>query len=170
MNKFKFGTIAVLALVTVLATATMVSAQTATPPTPQDGTGNGFKGGRGSQQGMQQRSGTTSIGSGLLHDEILPIIAEKLGITVDELNTRLAEGETMSQIAYSLGWTYDDFRTLMLDARSQAIEQLVEEGTLTQEQADWISERGAGQMMGGRRGMGQGQYSNPACPYYQTNP
>ncbi len=53
MNKFKFGTIAVLALVTVLATATMVSAQTATPPTPQDGTGNGFNGGRGSQQGMQ---------------------------------------------------------------------------------------------------------------------
>ena len=68
----------------------------------------------------------------------------------------------------------EQFQTLMADARSQAIDQAVQAGTLTQAQADWMKQRGAGQMgMGARRGMsgaGQGQFTNPACPYYQVNP
>jgi hypothetical protein len=84
----------------------------------------------------------------------------------------------MSQIALSTGLTVDQFRTLMVETRSQAIDQAVADGTLTQTQADWMSQRGAGQMAGGQmgngRGMhggGQGQFANPDCPYYnQTNP
>jgi hypothetical protein len=68
---------------------------------------------------------------------------------------------------------------LMADARSQAIDQAVKAGTLTQAQADWMSQRGAGQMaagageMGGGRGMhgaGKGQFTNPECPFDETNP
>ena len=122
---------------------------------------------------------------GLLHDDMIAFYAENLGISVADLNARLANGETMAQIASSTGLTADQFRTLMTDARSQAIDQAVQNGTLTQEQADWMKQRGAGMMgqasgtrggmmAGGGRGMrgtGQGQNADPDCPYYpQTQP
>jgi hypothetical protein len=54
----------------------------------------------------------------------------------------------------------------MIDARTQAIDQAVKDGKLTQAQADWMKQRGAsGGMMGGRgmgmRSAGQGQFANP---------
>jgi hypothetical protein len=107
---------------------------------------------------------------GLLHDGMMTVYAQKLGISVDDLNARLAKGETMAQIAFSTGLTADQFSTLMTDARSQAIDQAVKAGTLTQAQADWMNQRGAGGMLGGRgrgtSGAGQGQFANPDCPYY----
>jgi hypothetical protein len=110
---------------------------------------------------------------GLMHDEMIAAYAQKLGLTVEDLNTRLANGETMSQVALSQGLTAEQFTALMVDARSQALDQAVKNGTLTQVQADWMKQRGAGQMMGGRgmRGAGQGQGANPDCPYLsQTQP
>jgi hypothetical protein len=91
---------------------------------------------------------------------------------VDELNDRLAKGETVAQIAYSKGLTADEFSALMSEARSQALDQAVDHGKITQEQVDWMKQRSGGFGGGrGRRGAGQGQFSNPGCPYYQqTNP
>ena len=115
--------------------------------------------------GQNSASGTQD---GLLHDEMIDAFAQKLGISVDDLNAHLAKGETMAQIASSKGLTVDQFRTLMKDARSQAIDQAVKNGTLTQAQADWMKQRGAG-IMGGGRGMG-GNDGDQDCPYYrQTN-
>jgi len=101
------------------------------------------------------------------------VYAEKLSIPVADLEARLTQGETMSEIAVSTGLTVDQFHTLMVEVRSQAIDQAVADGTLTQTQADWMKLRGAGQMAGGRglRGGAQGQFANPDCPYFsQTNP
>ncbi len=137
-------------------------------------------GGRGMTQGTAPRAGVgggygaSAAGDpdGFMHDDMIAAFAEKLGISVDDLNARLAKGETMAQIASSKGLTVDQFRTLMTDARNQAIDQAVKEGTLTQAQADWMKQRGAG-MMGGRGmmgGAGQGQFANPNCPFFQTNP
>ncbi len=135
------------------------------------GYGRGMRGGMG--QGAGYGYNATGTGEGILHDAMISYFAEKLGLTVDQINTRLANGETLAQIAYYTGLTVDQFRTLMVDARSQAIDQAVKDGTLTQAQADRMKQRGAG-MGGGRgagigRGVGQGQYANPACPYYQGN-
>jgi len=60
----------------------------------------------------------------------------------------------------------------MTGARSQALDRAVKDGTLTQEQADWMKQRVAGNGCGGRgmRGAGQRQFANPDCPYYQTTP
>ena len=152
--------IALLAVVAVaLGSTSSVFAQTPTPQTPTPGTQLGF-----------------------LQDEMVAVYADALGITVDDLNTRLTNGETMAQIAYSTGMSADEFRTLMVDVRTQAIALAVKNGTITQEQADWMSQRGAGQMMGGARGArggrgagagvgagagaGQGWFANPNCPYY----
>jgi hypothetical protein len=134
--------------------------------------GQGFRGGMSGTQGarggmMNQAAAGTQ--DGLLHDEMTTVYAEKLGLSVEDLNARLAKGETLAQIASAKGLTADQFRTLMSDARSASVDQAVKDGTLTQAQADWMKQRGAGQAANGGRGMrgtGQGQNANPACPYY----
>ena len=102
---------------------------------------------------------------------MIEVYAEKLNTSVTDIEARLASGETMAQIALSTGLTLNQFRSLMIEARSLAIDQAVKDGTLTQAQADWMKQRGAGQMGNGRgmRGGGAGQFSNPACPYYSQN-
>jgi hypothetical protein len=175
----------VIAAVVVVALGTVgsVYAQSATPQAavPGTGYGPGTMNGQGNRGGMvngqANRGGMLSQNGagtqdGLLHDGMITVFAEKLGITVESLNTRLANGETMAQIATSKGLTAAQFSTLMTDARSQAIDQAVKNGTLTQAQADWMKQRGAGMANGGRgmRGSGQGRNANLDCPYYQTTP
>ena len=164
MNKTLLSIVIVAVVAIALGTAGFVYAQASTPQTPVPGSGYG--------QGMMgvNASGTQD---GFLHDEMIAVYAQKLGISVEDLNARLAKGETMAQIASSKGLTADQFTALMADARSQAIDQAVKNGTLTQAQADWMKQRGAGMTAGGRgmRGTGMGRNANPDCPYYpQTNP
>ena len=171
MNKFVLSIVMVAVVAIALGTTSIVSAQSPTPQSPVPGTGAGMMNGRGGR-GMMQNAPASQ--DGLLHDGMIAAYAEALNISVDELNTRLANGETMSQIASSAGLTADQFLTLMKDARSQAVGQAVSDGTLTQAQADWMKLRGAGAGRGGRgsgaRGAGMGQFANPDCPYYQTTP
>ena len=169
-------TILILSVLAVVAATLGFSvtayAQAPTPNTPANPT-TGF-GGRGNRGGSRQGATGTGIAAGVLHDDMVAYLAEKLGLTIDELNARLNAGDTVSQIANEKGLTVSEFRTLMLEARSQAIDKAVAAGTLTQAQADWMKQTGAGVSAGGMgrgmgrgmRGNGQGQFSNPACPYY----
>jgi hypothetical protein len=181
MNKVALSMIIVAVLAVVLGTAGFVFAQSPTPqtPVPGSGYGTGMMNGRGARGGMTMNQGAAGMQDGLLHDAMIAVVAEKLGIPVEDLNVRLANGETMAQIATANGLTAEQLSTLMANARSQAIDQAVKAGTLTQAQADWMSQRGAGQMaagaggMGGGRGMhgaGKGQFTNPECPFDETHP
>jgi hypothetical protein len=165
MKKFVIGFVIVGVLAVALGTAGYVSAQA---PVPGSGTGAGMMGGRGGRMSNQAAGAQT----GPLHDEMIAVFAQKLGLSMDELNARLAKGETMAQIAYSKGLSADQFTTLMTGARIQAIEQAVKNGEVTQAQADWMKTRGAGIAGTGRgmRGNGLGRNANPDCPYCQTNP
>ena len=178
MKKFVLSIVIVAVVAIALGTAGLVSAQSPAPQTPAAGTGYNM-GGRGARGGMVMGQGSASdVQDGLLHDAMIAILAQKLGMTVEDLNTRLANGETMAQIATAQGLTAEQFTALMVDARSQAVDQAVKDGTLTQAQADWMNQHSAGQMsqaagsragMGGGRGMsgsGQGLNANPDCPYY----
>ena len=170
MKKFTVTIMVVVVVALALGAAGVAYAQSASQGTGT-GTGSGWMGGRGSRGGMG--AGNMGTGDGILHDYMIAAFAEELNIPVADLEARLEQGETMAQIAVSTGLTIDEFRTLMVDARSQAIDQAVADGTLTQEQADWMSQRGAGQMGKGRgmHGAGQGQFANPDCPYNnQANP
>jgi hypothetical protein len=169
----KFGILLVIVAVATLAFGS-VGVAYAQSPTEAPGAGTGFMGGRGSRNGLGGANSTP--GDGILHDYLITAYAEKLNIPVADLEARLSNGETMAQIAISTGLTLDQFRTLMIDVRTQAIEQALNDGVLTQAQADWMSQRGAGQMAGGQkgngsgvRGGGQGQFANPNCPYYNQN-
>jgi hypothetical protein len=176
MKKFVLSIVIVAVVAIALGTAGFVYAQSPTSQTPSPWAGMGGRGGmmngQGNRGGMMNQNAAGDQ-DGLLHDEMMTVYAEKLGISVEDLNARLANGETMAQIASSKGLTAEQFRTLMTDARSQAIDQAVQDGTLTQEQADWMKQRGAGMggagSMGGGRGMrgaGQGRNADPDCPYY----
>jgi hypothetical protein len=185
MKKLVLSVVIVAVIAIALGTAGLVYAQSTTQtPVPGTGYGSGMMNGQGSRGGMMNGQGNrggmmnqnaAGTQDGLLHDGMTAVFAEKLGISVEDLNARLANGETMAQIASSKGLTADQFSTLMTDARNQAIDQAVKDGTLTQAQADWMKQRGAGQMVGGAggmgggrgmRGTGQGRNANTDCPYY----
>lgn len=168
------GTLLVVAVVVfALGSVGVAYAQS---PTQTRGAGVTAMGGRGPQGGSG--AGIGIAGDGIQHDYLIAAYAEALDIPVADLEARLDSGETMSQIALSTGMTLDEFRTLMVEVRTQAIDQALSDGVLTQAQADWLKLHGAGQMAGGQagngfgmRGSGQRQFANANCPYNnQTNP
>lgn len=183
-------TLLVIALVAAaalaLGTASLVYAQT---PAAAGSAGQGYgpeygqgygpeygQGTRGAGRGQGGMMGGTGAQSGILHDAMIAGFAQELGITVEDLNARLAGGETIYQIAAASGLTSAEFTSLMTTVRGQAIDQALANGDLTQEQADWMKQRGgmlsgAGAngsgargsgMRGGMHGAGQGTYVN--CP------
>lgn len=132
--------------------------------------GNFGPGGQGGIMGGNQQ--------GLLHDEMVAVVAEKLGITVEDLNSRLVNGETLYSVAIAEGLSNEEAKALLLDARSEAIDLAVTNGDLTQAQADWMKNRiklisensaaGARGMMGGNRG-GNGTGTGTCTGVYTAN-
>jgi polyhydroxyalkanoate synthesis regulator phasin len=64
-------------------------------------------------------------------------LAEQLGMTSDELQAELEAGKTIAELAEEKGVDLDAAR---IEAMKERIQQAVEDGTLTQEQADWLLE------------------------------
>lgn len=91
-------------------------------------------------------------GGGVMHTFMVVEWAKKLDLNVNDINTRLAAGETMYDIALSAGITSDDFPAVMTEVRSKALDAAVAANVITQEQADWMKSRGFGQ--GGMHGNG----------------
>lgn len=81
-------------------------------------------------------------------------VTEALGLTHDELVAELQAGKSLSEIADEQGVEVD----AVTEAMSAAVEQAIEDGTLTQEQADWLLEiLEQGFPMGMGRGFGHGR-------------
>ena len=173
MNKF-VKTILVVAIAAVALGAGGVAY--AQSPSQSVGSGVAAMGGRGSQGGYG--SGNMVAGEGILDDYIMAAYAEALDIDPTDLEARLDNGETMAQIALSAGMSLDESRALMVEVRTQAVDQALAAGVLTQAQAELLKLNGTGQMAGnltgrgdGMQGTRQGQYANPDClPYNSTNP
>jgi hypothetical protein len=96
--------------------------------------------------------------------------AETLGLTPEEFFAELHAGKTLEEIAEAQGVELEAVQEAMNAARAEAmreaIEQAVEDGNITQEQADWLLEgleqgflprgRGFGSGHGMRGGFGRG--------------
>jgi Spy/CpxP family protein refolding chaperone len=93
------------------------------------------------QRGYGLRGGMISADGihGPMHDYMLEALSVKLGLTVEELQDRLDNGETMWDIAVGQGLSAEEISTAMLSARSQALELAVEAGVITPKQADWMN-------------------------------
>jgi len=162
--------LAVMVVVLSLGAFSFASAQTPTPPTTPYG--GGMMGGRGMMGGAR---GQGMLG-GAMHPYMVKFAAEALGVTEDGLNAELTAGKTLWQIAEAQGLSVEETQTLMQDAHAKALAQMVADGLLTQEQADWMQSRmggrwgqggmGAGCPMGGQGGYGRGGRWNtqPAQP------
>jgi hypothetical protein len=176
MNK-KLIIIAGLALVALsllsLTVAGSAYAQNPTPPAPGYGPGygpgmmggNGYGpgmmgGGAGYGRGMMMRGVRASGAYGPMHDTMQDALAAGLDLTREELDARIAAGETPAQIAAAQGLSSEEFAQVFADARKTAMDKAVADGYLTQQQADWMLARMAGRGYAGN------------CPMHpaQTNP
>ena len=149
MKKVILVIVGALVLFAVFGAVGFAYAQTQTPPQGvPSGVGPGF--------GMMGRFGQGMMGGGgygPMHEYMEQALAEKLGLTEEEIEDKLAAGETMWSIAQAQGLSEEEISTLMLSARDEALKAAVAAGDLTQERADWMSQHM--QQMGGF-GMGAG--------------
>lgn len=112
--------------------------------------------GRGMMGGGMYAGGMMGNGNMPMHDYMEAAFAQSLGMTEAELESELAAGKTMWQVAQEKGKTDAEITSLMTAARSQALQGMVAAGTISQEQANAMQQRmdqGAGP--GGCPGMGQ---------------
>lgn len=169
MKKIVILTVIVAALGAL--TLGVVMAQDDTPETPI------FPGFHGGMMGGAR-------GEGYMAEYMHAAFADALGISEEEFETRMYAGETLWDIADSLGFDADEIAELHNQARLEALELAVEDGFLSQEQFDWMQERmgeyggfgmggygmhgGGGYGMPGR-GQGGGWGQNGGCPHYYDN-
>lgn len=167
MNKFGILIVIIAVVTLALGTAGVAYAQF-TSPVPGSGTGVMVGNSTGSNLGGANKT----FNQGILDDYMIAPYADALDISTVDLEARLDNGETMVQIALSEGLTFEQFRTMMIEVRTQAFEQAIKDGLLTQAQVGWMAQSGAGQMIGsqlangsGMSGNGQGQFTNPNRRY-----
>jgi hypothetical protein len=174
MKKILIAGAAVLVVLAALSAAGLAYARSQTPPPPYGvgrggmmgaGYGAGMMGGRG----MMGGAGTGMMGSstyGSMHTYMVAALAEELGLTVEDVQSRIEAGETPYQIAQAQGLTDEQTVDLMERAHDAALAAAVAAGALTQAQADWMDQHmeqmwqnggaGFGPCRGGTAGAGAG--------------
>lgn len=75
---------------------------------------------------------------GPMHEAMVAAVAEALGLTPEEIETRHDAGETLWEIAEAEGLSAEEIQDLMSSTHDAALEDAVANGDLTQEQADWM--------------------------------
>ena len=98
----------------------------------------------------------TQNGYGWMHDYIEQALANKLGLTEEQVEEQFAAGNTLYQIALNNGVKQEDLAAFMNDVHQEAFANAVKDGVMTQEQADWMLQR-----MQNRGGFGPGN-----CPMH----
>ena len=94
-------------------------------------------GGPGGPRGLH---GPDPLGIMLGGPPVFDAIAEELGISVERLHDQLLSGKTMRQIALANGKTLADVKSAAREVIEQRIDEDVEEGRLTEEEADRLRE------------------------------
>jgi hypothetical protein len=187
-NKIKILGIALIAVLVLAALGAGVAfARTQTPNTGfspgwmmggngQTGYGSGMMGGRGGMMSGFTQNGDDwewmnsmhqwMTASGGMHTFVWNALAEKLGLTNDELYAEVNSGKTIAQIAEEKGVSRADLVAALETAHQTSLAQAVTDGALTQEQADsilaqmagrheWMLDNmGSGGMMSGQYGAG----------------
>lgn len=95
------------------------------------------------------------------------VIAETLNMSVEELQTARSEGKSVADIAKEKNVSIDELKSKVLEARKAELQQLVKDGSITQEQMDNMLAHMESMIasalendMNGRGGMGNGHHMN----------
>ena len=166
----------ILALIVAFSLAGFAFAQTQTPPrlNTSNSYGPGMMGGNrrgmmgGYGAGMMNGYGAGMMGNGSygpMHEYMEAAFAKALGITHNDLETKLAAGETMWSVAEAQGLSEAQITDLMVSAHGEALKSAVAAGAITQQQADWMDQHmdqmlDYGMGAGFCHGAGQGQGGN----------
>ncbi|WP_428909594.1 DUF2680 domain-containing protein [Niallia sp. Krafla_26] len=109
------------------------------------------------------------------------VIAEAFNISVEELQTARSEGKSVADLAKEKNVSLDELKTKVLEARKSELQQLVSDGSITQEQMDdmlvnmesriasALENNGFGfnhGHMNGRGGMGNGHMNRGNMSFY----
>jgi hypothetical protein len=122
--------------------------------------GFGYRNGPGMMGGRGFRT-FDNRGEGLMHDYMISSFAEAVGLTVEEVNSRLAKGETLPEIAIAQGTAGADLPGLLTQVQQAALDKAVADGVITQAQADFMLEH-----MNQRLGSGVGPSD---CPMWDND-
>jgi hypothetical protein len=101
-------------------------------------------------------------GYGPMHTYVVEAFAAELKLSVDEVNTRMLNGETMYQIAVAEGIAADQVAAVLTKVHTAAFDKAVAAGALTREQADWMLQR--------MQGMYANGYGTGNCPMGGARP
>jgi len=127
LKKIAFVVALVAALAVIaLAGAGLAFAQGPTSPAPGYGCcgGWGMRGGWGGWHGMG----------------LIDALAELSGLEPTELYAEMQEGKTLLEVAQAHGISAEGLVEAALASRAEVLQQRIEAGYLTQEQADWMLE------------------------------
>lgn len=155
------GAALMVLLLAGLAGAALVFAQEPTPTVPPGRHGGWGPGGFG--PGI---FGWAGKGQWTVFDAA----AKALGLTPEELFAELHAGKSLTEIAEAKGvdmqTVYDAMEAARVEAQKQAIQQAVEDGRISQEQANWMLQ-GLEKGWWGGRGFGRG-FGPKGCPPPQS--
>ena len=122
--------------------ATTPQASTSEAPTGGGGPGGGVSAASVTTEAdlvdlIQEAYGSASLGLHRGHQDVESTLIDVLGISHEELHVRMeTEGQNLAAVASDLGIDPQTLIDALVDARSSAIDSLLENGTITQEQAD----------------------------------
>lgn len=141
MNKWlKISSIT--AIVLTVGAASTFGFASAQEPTDQE---DGFRGrGRG-----EHRHGPVIEG---MRETMKEAMAEALGVTVEDLEAAKADRTSIRDLAEAQGVDFAEVQAAMEAAHQEAVQEALAAGTITQEQADQMLERGFGKRGHGRHG------------------
>jgi hypothetical protein len=108
-------------------------------------------------------------GFGPMHSYVVAALAEKLDLSVDEVNSQLAGGKTMYQIALDNGIAEDEIASFLTEVHTAAFDKAVADGVLSREQADLMLQRMQSMWQNGfgpgNCPMQSGQFGQPGQTY-----
>jgi uncharacterized protein YidB (DUF937 family) len=110
------------------------------------------------------KGGKGGHGGGPLGDYIKDASADILGLTVEELEAAREAGTTREELLDNAGLTEDEFKQAMEDALPGILDQAVEDGVITAEQAEQIEENGLRPPHKGHGKGGKGNGERPERP------
>ena len=87
------------------------------------------------------------------------VLADELGMSVDDLNTALEEGQTLADLAEAADVDLQELMTRYQEVNQEAMKdsilQAIEDGGLDQDHGDWLLEGLEKGFMGAKRGIGR---------------
>lgn len=153
MNKFFRITSVITVLIALIVFAGVTAAFAQGPNQPTGST----------PSGMNQAQNAAGAGMGLMAVEEAAMheaVAAALGLTVEQFEAEVANGENAFTLAQKLGVDFATVQDVMDAAHAAALQQSVDDGLISQEQANWMLSRRGGQNSQGN-GMNRSQSNSP---------